>query len=75
VWSLLTAVTGAALLAAGIAMFVYLRSVAVADVTEQYQAAAGAKHGELAGLEKTDLGPGVQEKLQQIAADHDREDS
>jgi hypothetical protein len=74
-WAVLTAVIGAALLAAGIAMFVYLRSVAVEDVTEQYHATARAEQGELAGLEKTDLGPGVNEKLNQIAAEHDRDNS
>lgn len=75
VWAVVTAVIGAAILAAGLAMFVYLRSVTMADVTAQYHAAARAGQRELAGLEKADLGPGVNEKLQQIAAEHDRENS
>jgi hypothetical protein len=75
VWAVVTAVIGAAILAAGIAMFVYLRSVSMGDVTEQYHAAARAQQGELAGLADADLGPAVSEKLQQIAAEHDRESS
>jgi hypothetical protein len=75
VWAILSAVLGAALLAAGIAMFVYLRSVSVANVTVQYHASARAERRELEGLANTDLGPGVNEKLNQIAAEHDRDNS
>jgi hypothetical protein len=75
VWIILVAVTGTALIAAGIAMFVYLRSGSVSPAAQQYSTLGKAEEGELAALERADLGPDVHQKLSQIAGDHDRGDN
>jgi hypothetical protein len=54
-------------------VFVYRRSVAVSNATLQYQSAASAEPQGLGGLAGSDLGPGVEERLKQIADEHDRD--
>jgi hypothetical protein len=72
VGAIVVAVIGTALMAVAVAMFVYFRSGAVGNVTAQYHLTGRAKPSEFEGLAKTDLGPGVSENLNQIAADQDR---
>jgi hypothetical protein len=68
-WMVIAAIVGAAMLAAGIAMFVYMRSSSVSDTAEHYSSLGKAKPDELAALEQTDLGPDVHEKLDRMAAE------
>jgi hypothetical protein len=67
-WMVVVSVCGTALLAIGIAMFVYIRSGEVSETAEQYSTLGKAKPGELEALEKTELGPDVGEQLGKISS-------
>jgi hypothetical protein len=73
IWMIIAAVLGTAMLALGIAMFVYMRSSSVSDTAEQYSSLGKAKPDDLAALEQTDLGPDVGEKLDSLAAEEDNQ--